>query len=1315
MKKVIFGHAVTAVDVERLPADTGPTDFVRLCGALIGKALADRVGSFTLPEISERINVPDGGVDAEYTTPEALPAPETGGLIGPGKTAFQFKYRDASATNRSAIVQKLVQKLREDFPRVAPRCDRYVLMTNVQLSGAQSRRLRDALVESFPAFTGKQIVIWGAAEIANALNSTPYLRHLFFSEGGLCTLDIAEAELKAAYGKIGWPPFTNRAHEVEAIATFLRDGTARVLQVVGPKYVGKTRLVIEALKRDPSSVLWAASPDYARLDVFRDFDSSDAQNVLVVDRCDEFSLSEILEWAQARQRLKTIIIREGSALTGLLGATGLLAVEPLESQDAWKLIEAIARRTMPFLQQSWLKEATGNIPGLVLHVAAVIKEAQVSASASPDEIQSRLGDFLEERYASRLSPEARQALEAASLLPVLGIRGEAGREIDALSRAMNLSADTLRRQLPELERRGLVRWRGRFIEVIPPRLAEHLASAALAHPEKILAELELALEPGSFLRFLERFRNLPNQEVKSAIGRLFSPSGWFPDINSLPRNAKRLEIMAPAAPVAALQCIERLLATLSADALKAQLVEEARRALVWTLQDLALRSETFEGAARQLLALAEAENETWGNNATGVFLPLFHWRHPEVSASLSRRLGVLEEDSRSASPVRRRIVTAACGRAFEEYVSFTLHHPKGPTLPEQPYRPETWDELRGYATGILDLLTRLLEDGDFEVKRTATSSFLKSFRPFVVSLSLAPEGLHSLGKGAFAILEKIGRTTESAHVRADVLSQLELILESLRKSDLSDRPATIEAIQLADRLYQDLTSEGFRDRLWRWVGPRSWGLRRRLTDDAEALAQIQTIASELSQNPRLFDQHLDWLTGEEAKYAPVLFQMLGKEDKGGALFQRLLTRSKQPAWPQAFSAYVWGWFQSDPKGAEDALDHLADTRPDLVEGILRATCFLPPSDKAITRLLRLLAKSPESGSEMVSQIALFMRWEQLPAGEAERLISALDDGTQKARSLLLSAFATRIFRGGEMTASLKELAWSFLHSSLPGQDDGGGHDWDTLAAALGKEQPERLLHLLEGLAIEHLTAGHRRLSWEYELPLVWETLQERDRQGCLRMLLRLVMTADVPYSIDWTLSQMIDPSRDRELLLQFSREAGNEGARTVALNLDVNKPGFWELARDLIGGWGDDDRVKERLLSQLMGGSWSGSAVPMISARIESAKKLLADSNPKVAQWAREAVSSLEAWRRQEEREDQEEWIWDYRIRRTELEAMVRQKDSPERLWAIGRLLKDAPKDRVLELLTPAEILEALPKLDQIDERTRQKWEAYARHWSESH
>jgi hypothetical protein len=270
-----------------------------------------------------------------------------------------------------------------------------------------------------------------------------------------------------------------------------------------------------------------------------------------------------------------------------------------------------------------------------------------------------------------------------------------------------------------------------------------------------------------------------------------------------------------------------------------------------------------------------------------------------------------------------------------------------------------------------------------------------------------------------------------------------------------------------------------------------------------------------------------------------------------------------------------------------------------------------------------------------------------------------------------------------------------------------------LAAKLGKQDPERLLSLIESAEKEHVQDQQAPL--DDQLPLVWGMLTAQNRQGLLRMLLRLAMDPNASHWIGWQLSQMIDPSKDQGVLLDSAREGGVDGARLVALNLDADKPGFWELARELLVNWGGDERVYHRLLSHLGAGSWSGSAVPMITARLEKATALLNDPHPKVAAWAQEAASGLEDWHRRAEREDREEWIWDYRIRRSELEAMLTKRDSPERLWAIGRLLEDAPEERVRELLSPAEILEALTKLNQLDEQTRQKWEGWARHWSRSH
>ena len=123
----------------------------------------------------------------------------------------------------------------------------------------------------------------------------------------------------------------------------------------------------------------------------------------------------------------------------------------------------------------------------------------------------------------------------------------------------------------------------------------------------------------------------------------------------------------------------------------------------------------------------------------------------------------------------------------------------------------------------------------------------------------------------------------------------------------------------------------------------------------------------------------------------------------------------------------------------------------------------------------------------------------------------------------------------------------------------------------------------------------------------------------------------------------------------------------------------------------------------------------MIKERLDKATALRSDPSPWVASWAQEAVSFFEGWRRRETRDEQEDWIWDYRIRRAELEGMVRGPDSPDKLWAIGRLLEHAPRERVLELLTPDEILRALDALPQLPERVRERWEAWAKHWAGRH
>src|SRR5712692_2229437 len=299
MSRKPFGALVTAPDVERLPEDSGPTHFVRVCAALIRWALVEHGAPSPDIQISERINVPDRGVDAACTLPDSTL--ETGGFIGPGKTVFQFKYRDVGAADRRSIVTGLASRLRQELSGLPVDCDRYVLMTNVSLAGAQVGRLRKAIVDGAPVLATKPVIVWGAAEIANALNASPGLRHLFAAAGGLSTVEVAEAELKAAYGRVGWASFVNRTRELSILHEFIERDDARVLVVRGPQFSGRTRLVLEAVKRSAPTALWAVAAEHVDVDLLRDLDSSLHSQLLVIDDDrDDNETRRILDWAEQR-------------------------------------------------------------------------------------------------------------------------------------------------------------------------------------------------------------------------------------------------------------------------------------------------------------------------------------------------------------------------------------------------------------------------------------------------------------------------------------------------------------------------------------------------------------------------------------------------------------------------------------------------------------------------------------------------------------------------------------------------------------------------------------------------------------------------------------------------------------------------------------------------------------------------------------------------------------------------------------------------------------------------------------------------------
>ncbi len=108
------------------------------------------------------------------------------------------------------------------------------------------------------------------------------------------------------------------------------------------------------------------------------------------------------------------------------------------------------------------------------------------------------------------------------------------------------------------------------------------------------------------------------------------------------------------APGATARELRRRIEASSIEELRARVDE--RRGIVFALEELATRADAFEDAEAALLRLAQAENESYANNATATWASLFLVELNATHRSLAQRMALLEE---RLEP----ILTPACARS----------------------------------------------------------------------------------------------------------------------------------------------------------------------------------------------------------------------------------------------------------------------------------------------------------------------------------------------------------------------------------------------------------------------------------------------------------------------------------------------------------------------------------------------------------------------------------------------------------------------------------------------------------------------------
>lgn len=428
--------------------------------------------------------------------------------------------------------------------------------------------------------------------------------------------------------------------------------------------------------------------------------------------------------------------------------------------------------------------------------------------------------------------------------------------------------------------------------------------------------------------------------------------------------------LAEANPESAVKCLKNTIGTWSKDELKQ--FTTGRRQVVWALEKIVIWKELFLDAARLLLMLGEAENETWGNNASGVFATLFSPGTGSVApseASPQERFPILKEALESDSKERRLLALRACNEALqtEHFGRMVGNERQGLRKEPELWSPKTYGELFDAYRQVWNLLLDRLDDLLNNEQQEAVDILIRHIG-----------GLGRIGNLADMVIETIKILAKKSYV-----DNRKILVNVTHFLQFEGKEIPVEMLKRWEQIRDELTENDFSSRIKRYVGISVWDIRG---DDNKELIPKKTmeLAHEAFQNKDLLRNELDWLMTEDAKGSHTFGYMLGKLDQTFSLLPELLSAQRNHRGNTSvylLGGYLKALYESEPENWEDTLDKFARDEK-LRMWLPEITWRSGTSDKSSLQILRLAEKGdidilqsriPVYGGIGISE-EVFKRW-----------------------------------------------------------------------------------------------------------------------------------------------------------------------------------------------------------------------------------------------------------------------------------------------------------------------------------------------------
>ena len=1116
--------------------------------------------------INQRIEIPDGGVDADVRAPIA-PGQS---LLVSGTTSFQIKGGASFEPWKLAALKKELfgkkkpsaAALGDEVRRCLEQSDRYVLVTFGHDLTPQRRRKAEAHLRSLMAaagFDSANVEVWGIGQLLGAARPFP---SLCLELNGRDWLDLQIFDswantMSLRYAFAPGPPQQALLMELEAA---FRGGTRHV-RLTGEPGLGKTRIVLEALRSPdlrPLVLYCEHAERFLQSSVFKQVLRPDNRfhAIIVVDDCSTADLSNIWDAIQPRSdRIRLVTIGHDHDPT-TDPQTVRLIMPPLPREQ---IVEILRGHEVPDdAAHHWADICEGS-PRVAHVIGGNLEHNPGDVLAPPT------NNNIWERFVAgaddATSPPVRQrwlVLRYVALFLRFGMESQVageGRAIAELVRAADpsITFDVFCSIVRDMRRRRILQGAS-TLRLVPRALHVWLWTQWWEHHGPTFDAPRFLGLPGRLPAwFCELFRYAGSSPAAASRARALLDDPTVLNDATLREHAgaAMFNALAEACPDAAVRFLERTLGRWDDEALRA--FGPGRRSVIFALEKIAMGRSSFQRGALVLGRLAECENERCGNNATGVFAGLFSLAYGSgapTEAPPSERLSTLRTVLLSDNVSRRQLGLQACRSALYRGPFTRMMGAEFRGLQQAtPWVPRDQEELLQAYRSVWTLTREAWRQFAGEPKLNAGTILIES-------------GPRLLGSPLDDLI--VETYDELAYNEQHRRALLDMILHAL-DTDPDEGRGTRYTPTVRTRLqalHDRLVGTSLVDRIRRHVGLDLSGDRPRSRTYSEAEEIIQTtlrqLATECVQTPLTLRQLLPWLLTKSAERAMLFAIEIARSPMVEDLVEVVLEVQDTIPAESASLCFLAGLLRVARERATDdwhrRLDELAahPTRASWVPELTWRSAGVGGLDEKAARRVHQVI---EAGSSPPTVLALWhvgREFMGLPWEVAElwiNLLLAADASrtTSIATTLFEDYFCPATEPRGPERQLPRELTRRVLLQGFPargGEDASREYDWTRIAEAYRRQYPEDALELMV-LGLERLREDRQRVSASDQAASV----------------LRAIFAAD-PRAAWERLGPLLEDRANAWFILHWLQDSAHE--------FDDRGPGLLHLVpRDLLWAWVD--------------------------------------------------------------------------------------------------------------------------------------------------